>query len=56
MNQLGANSLAGMASGLGVVGQGAPMAAGLLMSGAAASAIASDIAPDRFVRRSMPCG
>ncbi|GAB24059.1 YrbE family protein [Gordonia polyisoprenivorans NBRC 16320 = JCM 10675] len=43
MNQLGANSLAGMASGLGVVGQGAPMAAGLLMSGAAASAIASDI-------------
>ncbi|MFE2998620.1 MlaE family ABC transporter permease [Nocardia sp. NPDC059246] len=43
MNQVGANSLAGAASGLGVVGQGAPMAAGLLMSGAAASAIASDI-------------
>lgn len=43
MNQLGANSLAGAASGLGVVGQGAPMAAGLLMSGAAASAIASDL-------------
>ncbi|CCW09669.1 MULTISPECIES: ABC transporter permease [Rhodococcus] len=43
MNQVGANSLAGAASGLGVVGQGAPMAAGLLMSGAAASAIASDL-------------
>ncbi|MBA5849416.1 MlaE family ABC transporter permease [Gordonia amicalis] len=43
MDQVGANSLAGAASGLGVVGQGAPMAAGLLMSGAAASAIASDL-------------
>ena len=41
--QVGANSLAGAASGLGVVSQGAPMAAGLLMSGAAASAIASDL-------------
>nr|WP_238554124.1 ABC transporter permease [Gordonia sp. KTR9] len=43
MDQVGASSLAGAASGLGVVGQGAPMAAGLLMSGAAASAIASDL-------------
>ncbi len=43
MNQVGASSLAGAASGLGVVGQGAPMAAGLLMSGAAASAVASDL-------------
>ncbi len=43
MDQVGANSLAGAASGLGVVSQGAPMAAGLLMSGAAASAIASDL-------------
>jgi len=43
MGQVGANSLAGAASGVGVVGQGAPMAAGLLMSGAAASAIASDL-------------
>jgi len=43
MNQVGASSLAGAASGLGVVSQGAPMAAGLLMSGAAASAIASDL-------------
>ncbi|WP_174545341.1 ABC transporter permease [Gordonia hydrophobica] len=43
MDQVGANSLAGAASGLGVVNQGAPMAAGLLLSGAAASAIASDL-------------
>ncbi|MFI1465557.1 MlaE family ABC transporter permease [Nocardia carnea] len=43
MDQVGANSLAGAASGLGVVSQGAPMAAGLLMSGAAASTIASDL-------------
>ena len=43
MNQVGASSLAGAASGLGVVSQGAPMAAGLLMAGAAASAIASDL-------------
>ncbi|WP_245556940.1 MlaE family ABC transporter permease [Jongsikchunia kroppenstedtii] len=43
MNQVGASSLAGAASGLGVVSQGAPMAAGLLMSGAAASAVASDL-------------
>lgn len=43
MDQVGANSLAGAASGLGIVGQGAPMVAGLLMSGAAASAIASDL-------------
>lgn len=43
MNQVGASSLAGAASGLGVVSQGAPMAAGLLLSGAAASAVASDL-------------
>ncbi|MFX0578478.1 ABC transporter permease [Nocardia nepalensis] len=43
MQQVGANSLAGAASGLGVISQGAPMATGLLMSGAAASAVASDI-------------
>lgn len=43
MGQVGANSLAGAASGLGVISQGAPMATGLLMSGAAASAVASDL-------------
>lgn len=43
MNQVGASSLAGAASGLGVISQGAPMATGLLMSGAAASAVASDL-------------
>lgn len=42
VNQLGAASLLGAASGVGVVRQGAPITAGLLMSGAAASAIASD--------------
>jgi phospholipid/cholesterol/gamma-HCH transport system permease protein len=42
VNQVGANSLIGAASGVGVVRQGAPITAGLLMGGAAASAIASD--------------
>ncbi|MCR5979253.1 ABC transporter permease [Gordonia jinghuaiqii] len=43
VNQVGANSLAGAASGIAVIQQGAPMAAGLLMGGAAASAIAADL-------------
>ena len=43
VNQLGATSLLGAASGLGVIKQGAPICAGLLMGGAAASAIASDL-------------
>jgi phospholipid/cholesterol/gamma-HCH transport system permease protein len=42
VNQLGATSLLGAASGVGVLRQGAPITAGLLMGGAAASAIASD--------------
>ncbi|WP_082948856.1 ABC transporter permease [Mycobacterium sp. 1274756.6] len=42
VNQVGATSLLGAASGVGVVRQGAPITAGLLMGGAAASAIASD--------------
>lgn len=42
VNEVGANSLIGSAIGVGVVRQGAPMTAGLLMGGAAASAIASD--------------
>lgn len=40
--QVGATALLGAASGVGVVRQGAPITAGLLMGGAAASAIASD--------------
>lgn len=40
--EVGATALLGAASGVGVVRQGAPMTAGLLMGGAAASAIASD--------------
>lgn len=43
MNQIGASSLVGAASGVGVIRQGAPITAGLLMGGAAAAAIASDI-------------
>lgn len=43
INQLGASSLVGAASGVGIVRQGAPITAGLLMGGAAASAIASDL-------------
>jgi phospholipid/cholesterol/gamma-HCH transport system permease protein len=39
---VGATALLGAASGVGVVRQGAPITAGLLMGGAAASAIASD--------------
>jgi phospholipid/cholesterol/gamma-HCH transport system permease protein len=42
VSQVGASSLVGAASGVGVVRQGAPITAGLLMGGAAASAIASD--------------
>lgn len=40
--QVGATALLGAASGVGVVRQGAPVAAGFLMGGAAAAAIASD--------------
>lgn len=43
INQVGANSLVGAASGVGIVRQGAPITSGLLMGGAAASAIASDL-------------
>jgi phospholipid/cholesterol/gamma-HCH transport system permease protein len=42
VNEVGANSLIGSAIGVGVVRQGAPLTAGLLMGGAAASAIAAD--------------
>ena len=42
VNQVGATSLLGAASGVGVISQGAPITAGLLMGGAAAAAIASD--------------
>lgn len=43
INQVGANSLVGAASGVGIIRQGAPITAGLLLGGAAASAIASDL-------------
>lgn len=43
INQVGASSLVGAASAVGVVRQGAPLTAGLLMGGAAAAAVASDL-------------
>jgi len=43
VNQLGATSMVGAASGFGVIRQGAPMAGGFLMGGVAAAAIASDL-------------
>lgn len=42
VNEVGANSLVGSATGVAVLRQGAPVTAGLLMGGAAASAIAAD--------------
>lgn len=42
VNELGATALMGAAGGVAVVREGAPITAGLLMGGAAASAIASD--------------
>ncbi|BCO70370.1 MULTISPECIES: ABC transporter permease [Mycobacterium avium complex (MAC)] len=52
VSQLGANSLIGAASGVGVIRQGAPITAGLLLGGAAASAIASDLGA-RAVREEL---
>ncbi|QLY29563.1 MlaE family ABC transporter permease [Nocardia huaxiensis] len=43
IHQLGADSLIGAAGGMGVIQQGAPIATGLLLGGAGASAIASDL-------------
>ncbi|WP_405136307.1 MlaE family ABC transporter permease [Nocardia sp. NBC_01388] len=43
VHQVGADSLTGAASGLGIIREGAPLAAGLLLGGAAASAIAADL-------------
>lgn len=43
IHQIGADSLIGAAGGLGVIQQGAPIATGLLLGGAGASAIAADL-------------
>jgi phospholipid/cholesterol/gamma-HCH transport system permease protein len=43
VSQVGATSLVGAGSGVAIIRQGAPIVAGLLMGGAAASAIASDL-------------
>lgn len=42
VNEVGANTLVGAATGVGVLRQGAPVTAGLLMGGAAAAAVTSD--------------
>jgi phospholipid/cholesterol/gamma-HCH transport system permease protein len=52
VNQVGATSLLGAAAGVGVLRQGAPITAGLLMGGAAASAIASDFG-SRAIREEL---
>nr|WP_240630607.1 ABC transporter permease [Mycolicibacterium sp. GF69] len=52
VNQLGATSMVGAASGFGVIRQGAPMAGGFLMGGVAAAAIASDLG-SRQVREEL---
>lgn len=52
VNQVGASSLVGAAGGIGIVRQGAPITAGLLMGGAAASAIAADLGA-RAVREEL---
>ncbi|MBF6209642.1 ABC transporter permease [Nocardia puris] len=43
IQQFGADSLVGAAGGLGVVKRGAPLATGLMLAGAGASAIAADL-------------
>ncbi len=48
IHQLGADSLLGAAGGMGVIQQGAPIATGLLLGGAGASAIAADLGARRI--------
>ncbi len=43
VSQLGADSMIGAAGGLGVIKQGAPMASAMMLGGAGAAAIASDL-------------
>src|SRR5690606_9779422 len=43
VSQLGADTMIGAAGGLGVIKQGAPMAAAMLLGGAGAAAIAADL-------------
>ncbi|MDF0530748.1 ABC transporter permease [Tsukamurella sp. 8F] len=43
VDQVGANSLVGAASGMGIIRQGAPLATGVLIGGVCASAIAADL-------------
>ncbi|WP_164911754.1 ABC transporter permease [Mycobacteroides franklinii] len=52
LNDVGAQSMTGAAAGIGILRQGAPICAALLMGGAAAAAIASDLA-SRSVREEI---
>ena len=52
--QVGATSLAGAASGLAVIRQGASMVAALLMASAVGSAITADLGHERCAKRPTP--
>ncbi len=52
VDQVGANSLVGAASGLGIIRQGAPLATGVLIGGVCASAIAADLG-SRAIREEL---
>lgn len=55
INQVGANSLIGAASGVGVVRQGAPITAGLLMGGLPQPRSRPTWAPGRYVKSLTRC-
>lgn len=52
VDTVGANSLVGAASGIGIIRQGAPLATGVLLGGVCASAIAADLG-SRTVREEL---
>ncbi|HVG84534.1 MAG TPA: ABC transporter permease [Vicinamibacterales bacterium] len=52
VQQIGAGSLVGAASGMGIIRQGAPLAASLLLAGAAGSALAADFG-SRAIREEL---
>ncbi|MFC7752470.1 MlaE family ABC transporter permease [Tsukamurella soli] len=52
VDQVGANSLVGAASGMGIIRQGAPLATGVLIGGVCASAIAADLG-SRAIREEL---
>lgn len=52
VDTVGANSLVGAASGIGIIRQGAPLATGVLLGGVCASAIAADLG-SRTIREEL---